>query len=230
MSPRSNSEHAALVQLRAYLAQRDLPHDTQLPPERVLCVELGVSRGELRRALAVLEDEGELWRHVGKGTFVGSAPIRDGVSIAEIAGQTAPADLINARAIIEPAIAREAALNATIDDVKAMRLSAAKARQAATWRQYENLDNLLHRQIAEATRNPVLLGLFDTLNLVRRAVVWGRLRPAENRPPRDHHSFAEHELIVDAIAERDLRAAAAAMRGHLESVGRRLLPSVEAAE
>jgi DNA-binding FadR family transcriptional regulator len=230
MSPRSNADHAALVQLRAYLAQRDLPAGTRLPPERVLCVELGVTRGELRGALAVLEEEGQLWRHVGKGTFVGSAPIRDGVSIAEIAGQTTPGDLIHARAIIEPAIAREAAFNATIDDVRAMRLSAAKARLAETWRQYENLDNLLHRQIAEATRNPVLLGLFDTLNLVRRAVVWGRLRATNDRPPADHHSFAEHELIVDAIAERDFRGAAAAMRAHLDSVGRRLIPSVEAAE
>ena len=228
MTQKSTSEHAAIVQLRAYLAQRDLPPDSRLPPERELCLELGVSRGELRKALTLLEEEGQLWRHVGKGTFVGSGPMRDGVSISEIADQTTPAALIQARAIFEPAIAREAALNATIADVKAMRSSATKARQAETWRQYENLDNLLHRQIAEATRNPTLLGLFDTLNLVRRAVVWGRLRPALERPPADHHSYAEHDLIVDAISDRDFRGAALAMRNHIESVGRRLMPPVEA--
>lgn len=230
MTAQTNNEHAALVQLRAYLAQLDLPADSRLPAERELCVALGVSRGEVRKALAVLEEEGQLWRHVGKGTFIGSAPIRDGVSIAEMAARTTPADLIRARAIIEPELAREAALHASLQDINAMRLSATKARIAETWRQYENLDNLLHRQIAEATRNPVLLGLFDALNSVRRAVVWGRLRPVGDRPPPDHHSFAEHEHIVAAIAERDLKGAEAAMRRHLDSVGRRLIPTREAAE
>src|SRR3546814_6411843 len=64
----------ALTQMRAYLAQRDLPANSRLPPERELCDILGVSRGELRKALAVMESNGELWRHVGKGTFIGARP------------------------------------------------------------------------------------------------------------------------------------------------------------
>ncbi|TIM97175.1 MAG: GntR family transcriptional regulator, partial [Mesorhizobium sp.] len=46
----------------------------------------------------------------------------------------------------------------------------------------------------------------------------------------DHHSFADHERIVEAIAERDLGGAAAAMRLHLQQVERRLIPVREAAE
>jgi len=66
---------SALTQLRAYLAQRELPPEARLPPERELSEILGVSRGELRKALAILEGQGELWRHVGKGTFVGARPV-----------------------------------------------------------------------------------------------------------------------------------------------------------
>jgi DNA-binding FadR family transcriptional regulator len=230
MQMEAGGGHAALVQLRAYLAQRDLPPDSRLPPERELCESLGVSRGDLRKALAVLEGEGQLWRHVGKGTFVGSGPLEESVAIAEISGRTNPADLMRARLIVEPEIAREAALHATPDDVAAMRQSLVQTRAAATWRQYENLDNLLHRQIAQASRNTVLLGLFDVLNAIRRAVVWGRLRTEPARPPANHHSFGEHDRIVDAIEIRDLRAAATAMRMHLESVERRLIPVREAAE
>jgi DNA-binding FadR family transcriptional regulator len=104
-----------------------------------------------------------------------------------------------------------------------MRRVLADSRRAQSWRQYESLDNNLHRLIAEATRNGVVLALFDALNTVRRSVVWGRLRADRPRPPTDHHSFAEHEAIVAAIADRDRDAAAEAMRAHLQSVERHLV-------
>ncbi|WP_287094198.1 FCD domain-containing protein, partial [Mesorhizobium sp.] len=166
----------------------------------------------------------------GRGTFVGSGPVEETIGISEIAGRTNPADVMRARLIIEPEIAREAALHATLSDIASMRQSLVQTREAVTWRQYENIDNLLHRQIAQASRNNVLLGLFDVLNAVRRTVVWGRLRSEGARPPADHHSFADHERIVEAIAERDLGGAAAAMRLHLQQVERRLIPVREAAE
>ncbi|KQZ82881.1 GntR family transcriptional regulator [Mesorhizobium sp. Root157] len=225
-----NGGHAALVQLQAFLTQIDLPSDGRLPPERELCESLGVSRGDLRKALDVLEKDGHIWRHVGKGTFVGSGPVEETIGISEIAGRTNPTDVMRARLIIEPEIAREAALHATLADIAAMRQSLVQTREAATWRQYENIDNLLHRQIAQASSNNVLLGLFDVLNAIRRTVVWGRLRSEGARPPEDHHSFADHDRIVEAIAVRDLSGAAAAMRQHLQQVEQRLLSVRQAAE
>jgi DNA-binding FadR family transcriptional regulator len=221
---------SALTQLKAYLAQQDLPANTRLPPEREMSEILGVPRGELRKALAILEDDGELWRHVGKGTFVGTRPVDEIGTIAGVANQTNPADVMRTRLLIEPEIAREAALHATLDDIREMRACIKASMQSATWRQYENWDNRLHRAIAEATHSTLLLALFDTLNAVRRAVVWGRLREGKDRPPPTHHSFGEHVAIVDAIEHRDLDAAANTMRQHLRTVRRNLLELREAAE
>jgi DNA-binding FadR family transcriptional regulator len=219
------------VQLQAYLAQLDLPNGDRLPAERELCDILGVSRGDLRKALAVLEKDGRIWRHVGRGTFVGRGPVvEEIIAISELAARSSPSDVMRARLIIEPEIAREAALHATLADIEAMRQSLLLTREATSWRQYENLDNQLHRQIAQASRNTPLLGLFDLLNTVRRAVVWGRLRAEGARPPADHHSFADHDRIVEAISDRDLGGAAAAMRLHLQEVERRLIPLRQAAE
>lgn len=220
---RADRGEGALTQLRAWLAQRRLPPSTRLPTEREFCEILGVSRGDLRKALASLERQGELWRHVGKGTFIGARPVAELASIADIAGQTNPAEVMRARLVIEPELAREAALHATADDIAEMQLSAAGARRAETWRQYETWDNRLHRTIAEGAHNALLLAVFDTLNAVRRAVVWGRLRDEDPKPPADHHSFAEHEAIVTAIEERDLAAAASLMRTHLKQVQALLL-------
>jgi DNA-binding FadR family transcriptional regulator len=216
------SAHSALTQLRAFIAQKDVDADPRLPPERELCDSLGVSRGELRKALAVLEAEGHLWRHVGKGTFVGQRPLEDSADISTLASQTNPSEVMRTRLLLEPLLAREAAMNATSGDIEEMRLCLRRSRQAETWRQYENWDNHFHRAVAQAARNTLLLGLFDTLNTVRRAVVWGRLRPNLKAPSPDHHSFAEHEAIATAIENRDLDGASRGMRQHLESVARKL--------
>jgi DNA-binding FadR family transcriptional regulator len=219
----------ALTQLRAWLGQRELPPNGRLPPERELCDILGVSRGDLRKALAVLEARGELWRHVGKGTFLGERPAAD-MSAASVAARTTPAEVMRACLVLEPELSREAALHATAADLRQLRACSLGARRAETWRHYETWDNRLHRAIAEAAHNPALTAVFDTLNAVRRTVVWGRLRDESPRPPQDHHSFAEHDAIVAAIEERDRAAAAARMRLHLQNVEALLLRPAEAAE
>lgn len=220
----------ALTQLRAWLAQRDDSTDSKLPPERELCELLGVSRGQLRKALATLERDGQLWRHVGKGTFVGIRPVEEYSSVAAIAAGSNPREVMHARLLVEPMMAREAALNATAAHLDEIRRCIHASKEAVTWRQYENCDNRLHRTVAEATGNTVLTALSDQLNAVRRAVVWGRLRAKVDRPPLDHHSFVEHDRLLAALADRDQEAAHAAMFEHLQSVQNNLLKQRQAAE
>lgn len=221
-SARDDGHDATLVQLRAWLTRHDFPPNTRLPAERELCEILGVSRGDLRKALATLESEGQLWRHVGKGTFTGARQ-PEVMSLSEIDRETNPAEVMRTRILIEPIIAREAALNATSKHLEALRRCIRRTHQAATWRQYETADNELHRCIAEAADNRLLLALFDALNAVRRAVVWGLLRSNSDRPPPDHHSFAEHDRILAAIEQRDLDGASEAMYRHLRAVERHLM-------
>ncbi len=220
----------ALTQLRAWLAQRELPPGGRLPPERELCGLLGVSRGDLRKALAVLEQDGELWRHVGKGTFTGIRPVEEVTSVGAIAARSNPREVMQARLLIEPMLAREAAMNANSEHLSEMRRCIRASREAATWRQYESCDNRFHRTLAEASGNTVLTALFDQLNAVRRAVVWGRRRDESERPPRGHHSFAEHERILAALEDRDQEAAQRAMHAHLLTVQENLLGLRQAAE
>lgn len=213
----------ALTQLRAWLSQQRRAPGDRLPPERQLCATLGVSRSELRKALSHLEAAGEVWRHVGKGTFIGAAPHTGGDDIAATAARTSPVEVMNARLVLEPALAAEAALCATLEDLEDLRGCLDGARAAESWRHYETWDNRLHRAIAASTGNLVTLTLFDSLNTIRRTVTWGRRRPEQDRPSPDHHSFCDHDAIYRAIAERDPTAAAGAMRAHLGRVRDKLL-------
>jgi len=220
-----NTEPAALVSLRGYLSRQDISLNSRLPPERVLCKELATSRTELRKALAVLEAEGQIWRHVGRGTFIGARPVLNLGDIEYLSGQTSPAQVMESRLAIEPQLARLAALHGTQADFAEMRLCNRRCRAAREWRVYEAWDNKFHRAVAAATHNTLLVSLFDTLNTVRRSTVWGQLR-STTLPPADHASFGEHDALYEAIAGRDPDLAAECMRIHLRTVRDRVLSSL----
>ena len=212
-----------LDRLRAYIDTEGFSPGDRLPPERDLAFNLNLSRSTLRKALDALEREGVIWRHVGKGTFIAAKSGGDGgVSLAELSKQVTPVHLMRARMSLEPAMAREAAVNASAEAITRLKLARDRAQNAATWDEYEAQDDVLHRAVAQAADNPLLLALFDQLNQVRRAVAWNSVVRTSERPPRDHSSFVEHDQLVADIEARDAAAAHAAMRSHLGSVAARL--------
>jgi DNA-binding FadR family transcriptional regulator len=133
---------------------------------------------------------------------------------------------MNTRMLLEPEVAGVAALNATLGDVTEMRTCLTQSRVAQSKREYDAWDSRLHRTIARSTHNNMLLSLMDTLAAVRNAMSWGRLAPDPGPPKPDHHSHAEHDAIVAAIAERDVAGARDAMRLHLKAVERNVLSRV----
>ena len=65
------------------------------------------------RTLANLEKNVELWRRVGKGTFFGAKPMDVLFVVGRVAEQSNPMKVMSARILIEPLLARQAAINAT---------------------------------------------------------------------------------------------------------------------
>ncbi len=228
IEPETPTENlGAAGRLKAYLADSNLELNSRLPPERTLSRQLGVSRNLLRKALAELEAEGQIWRHVGRGTFIGSRPLESADAIDYISSHTTPRELMEARLLIEPGLTRLAASHATNADIREIENCIRKSRSATDWRVYEIWDINLHRTIAAAAHNTCLMALFDTLNAVKRAVVWTRPREVPLARRHDHHSFAEHDAIFSAIIERDPVRAEGAMRQHLGSVRDRLMRVME---
>lgn len=213
----------ALQQLREFIDSGHYAPGDRIPPERTLINSLGVTRNALRKGLDTLEREGVIWRHVGKGTFVTTPQnlVAD-PDLAELSHQVTPIQMMRARISLEPAIAREAAANASGDAVQRISIASDRARDAASWDTYEANDDAFHRTLAEATRNVLLLSMFDHLNQVRRAVAWQKVVRRTDRPTADHSSYKEHDDIVNAIQQRNPSAAHDAMRRHLNSVSNRL--------
>jgi len=223
MSIQSEIDVDPVARVRTYIAEGGFNSGVKLPPERHLTETLGLTRAALRKALDVLERDGIIWRHVGKGTFISdNAPPNSDDASVKLGRQLTPFRMMRARMAIEPAIAREAAINATGESLLRMTQAISRARAASTWQAYEAEDDVLHRTVAEASDNLLLLSLFDQLNAVRRAVAWGNVERKTVHPSPNYISFEQHDAIVAAISSRDPQRAYDEMRSHLSSVYTRL--------
>jgi DNA-binding FadR family transcriptional regulator len=219
----------ALAKLSALLETPDYSVNSRLPAERDLSLQLGESRSALREALEVLEARGKIWRHVGQGTFVGSRPAPEPAALDLITAFTSPSEVLETRLLVEPLLARLAASRATEAEVEAMQRLLEKseaARDAKTW---ELWDGRLHRAVAEAAHNGLLLSIFDAVNAMRRQAKWGALRQAALTPARHAAYCAHHRAYVAAIAARDPVKAETVMRKHIEAVRDGLLGVASAA-
>ena len=201
-------------QLRDLIAGGELRPGGRLPPERSLAERLKVNRATLRKALARLEAEGAITRHVGRGTFVGKAPLAPDA----IAGTASPMELMDARLTLEPVMAKEAALRARKEDLKALQLCMVRFDQADQYAEFEEWDVAFHRAIAEATQNPILVMVMEVMRRTRSTEEWDRLKRASFTPALRDQYRDEHRLILRALEMRDQAGAAAAMFKHMQTV------------
>ncbi len=240
----------ALSKVRDFIERQNVALDGRIPPERTLASELGVGRRSVRRALDVLEQEGRIHRHQGRGTFVDTRPTAaagmtpDGAqgsprpslsaALGNVLDYTNPLEVIEVRLATEPVMARLAALRASQTEIKRLQSLAAKTRTAGDAETYERADSLFHRTIAEAARNTLFLAFFDTMRASQRDVGWRRLGENAHCYKRQTVYATFHEAIAAAIAARNGQEAYAQMQRHLGDVQQYIheqaYPRVDAAQ
>lgn len=191
-------------------------HRQQLPPERELAAHYRASRTTIRKALFWLETQKLVERRAGSGTFVSYEGKAAENNIAEV---TSPLELIDVRTAIEPYMARLAVLHATARDLekldawlKAMR----EAEKEDNAERFSTADEQFHLTLAASTSNPLMLWLYEHINLIRTHAQWAEMkRKIVNRANMADYNEL-HEAVVRAINARDAAAAAAAMTAHME--------------
>jgi len=219
----AEAKEEALARLRTIIEGGHVQAAGRLPPERVLAEQMGVSRRAVRHALDLLEAEGRITRQQGRGTLICAA--RDSaVDLgAELAKLTNPVDTLEARMAIEPTLARLAALRGTQSDFDKLFESAEASRLAKDPISYENADAAFHRRIAAASRNPVLVTIFEALLLVASDRSWRHGRETAHCINNQARYAVAHRKIAAAISERNPKAAEEAMRAHLGIVQQQLI-------
>lgn len=190
----------------------------QLPSERELATNLGVSRPSLREALRAMAMMGALNIRQGGGVFVSSlsshdllAPLDFYFSLDTQRLET----LFEAQILLESEVARMAASRMTDEIIQELEscLTQTEPVLDALLAWFE-MDTQFHMLIAQAAGNifleRVVKSVRTMINRNRKATVqtWSI--------PRVSH--AEHLKILQALRERSSEGAALAMRSHIERV------------
>ncbi|HEY0212195.1 MAG TPA: FCD domain-containing protein [Paenirhodobacter sp.] len=214
---------ARLEQLIAALRAL-IPQNGELPPERVLCDQFQVTRHLLRKALRVLREGGEI-RETKSGRRAaggGAAPSPMTLSPKRMVQSTNPFEVMEMRLMIEPSLARLAALRASPDEIARIVDAASSAPHISP----SEADQAFHRAIAAGARNSLASELNFLLHCVQTD---SRLRftdsdaDARTTQARVRDRDAAHHAIADAIAARDADGAAEAMRAHLSVMQLKLM-------
>lgn len=212
--PRARLYRQIADQLRQLIDRAEYPVGSRLPTERELAKKLGVSRPTVREALIALEVEGRLRIKVGSGIYVieqqpGGVPIPE-----PIAG---PFELLKARALVESAVAEEAARLAGGDDIRRLDEVLSEAEAAPpSWETWVALDRQFHIAVAAPLGNAVLVRCVGELFDQRINPYFERLAQHFETPTAWQAAQAEHRVVRDAIAAHDPNRARTAMRQHLE--------------
>ncbi|WP_134703058.1 FadR/GntR family transcriptional regulator [Ammoniphilus sp. YIM 78166] len=204
----------------------------RLPSERALAETHQTSRATVREALRALEIIGLIESKVGHGTFIKSESIPANDQLfTEIANETSPSEVFEARFSIEPYLAELAAVRATQEDLKTLEQILEDTRDCIDFEEltrdifhkFERLDGQFHYQIALAAKNSFLLRVIDIINSVRLEKLWGTLKERSLTKERMNTYFKEHCEIFKAIKDRDKKKAAHYSLVHLKNVRNNML-------
>ena len=206
-------------QIEESIDKGELKEGDQLPAERELAQQFGVSRTAVREAVKTLSEKGLVEAYAGRGTFITNGSTNSIRNTLDRMIRNGPLEgtvhLAEMREILEPEIAFLAAKRADQDTISAMQesisvMDAARMDPEA----FIEGDLDFHLALAEAAGNPLILSLIDSIvGLLREQRM--RTYYTEGGPERGQY---HHKRILEAIEHRDPQGARDAMRAHLRQV------------
>jgi len=196
----------------------------KLPPERDLAEEFQVSRVAIREALRKLENSGFIVTRQGStgGAYVTDLTFEHLIHAfldLFLADKISIPELHQVRLLVEPEVARLAALKVTPEYIQRLKDSL-EAEESPISSLSEDVERKqkMHFILAEMCGNRFLEALVGSLmGLTRKAV------EAVEADPHYMHPAGMHHPIVDAVLAKDSEGAAEAMRKNIFEFGETLM-------
>jgi GntR family uxuAB operon transcriptional repressor len=193
----------------------ELSPGDRLPTERRLMQQFSAARNTVRKAVSRLVEDGLVDRQIGSGTYVATAisPI-----VADPGFSVSPLDVLEARMAVEPGFADLLVARATAADFARMREHLERQERATDQRAFREAGYAFHLEIARATRNPILVRIFELIIEARARAGWEKLRHLNESRKAREAQIASNYRVLEALRERDTVRARRLMREHLWSM------------
>lgn len=210
---RANLPSSIADRIRRQIGSGQLKPGEQLPGHRELATMFSVSVGTVREAISMLVSEGLIATRAGHGTFVAESSEQiPTIWSASPLDRGKVEELIDAREILEGALAAMAAERATAEQIEKLRSIVERMQEAhSDAAGFLAADVELHILLAEAANNRYLLKAMGGIrSMLRRDLELGA-ELSIRRVGDLQFAVDEHRQLVEAITARDSAAARAAM-------------------
>ena len=206
-----------LEQLQEYLIREKIEPGQKLPPERELAKIFNVNRVSIREAMTVLEASGLVERKNRGGTFSTGVASLATTSLLQVVAKNKylTKEPMQVRRVIEPQLARLAALNITDDLMNDLKNNLQQQeKRIIDGLDIIDLDREFHYCIAKATDNAIFIGMIEALHDSLEGTRVKSLRSKEG----GYKSFRGHKEIYAALEVHDPNKAEEAMANHMKQV------------
>ncbi len=202
-------------QMMHALSTKEWSPGMKIPGENELAKSMGVSRVTVRGALQKLAALGLVESRQGEGTFVSEPSGAQGMNAVfptMILGQAGTMDMLEFREAFECGSAALAARHADEGDIARLQDTInGMQREELTIEQRRRCDADFHVRLGEATKNPMILKVYDIL----KYVFYATIEEVTKTMGLDKGIYY-HSRILDAIKARDEKAAYQAMHEHIQ--------------
>jgi len=216
--------------IRKAITEGRLAPGEKLPAEREMAGRLRASRVSVREAYRSLAEAGliNIRRGAEGGAFIADfdpAPVSRNLTFLLRLGRTSHEELTEARALLEPSVARLAARRARPADLERLEELMRSERAAPRGSGEARCIHLeFHRLVAECARNLPLAVLIRGMNDLSFEIAQDIVISSDMHA----HVVSDHAEIYEAIRRRDEEAAAEAMLRHVRDIQGRLRRAHEA--
>jgi GntR family transcriptional regulator, transcriptional repressor for pyruvate dehydrogenase complex len=210
------------ARIRSLIASGELGPGQALPSERKLAEQFRVGRTVIREAIRQLEVSGLVESRHGGGNYVREVTVEHLVApIATVLNGMVHLreELVDARLLFEPQMARAVAARATSEDLRGLEdIIRRQEERVANGRSGAEEDAEFHNLLARATRNTVVERIMEVIDGLLEDSQARLFRSVE----RSEISLEGNRRILEAVVRHDQEAAQEAMVEHLEDIARNL--------
>ncbi len=194
----------------------------KLPSEKELSEMFGVSRMSIREALAILSSAKIIDIRHGEGSFVRDVNVSQYIPPVVVSMMKFPdtlLELLEVRMILEASAVELAAERANKEHLQDMQVALqGYLDEVLANRSGDQYDLRLHKTIAQATGNSVLVEFMDRISDMVFEGMQYTLRQNVGNEHKVRKVYDEHARIVEAIQTRNPNQARLAMIQHLNNV------------